>query len=99
MKLSVIGLVVAGAAAILLQTGATVPASKALAAQTCIISNVTLYKDRCPSGAKLETHAGNGIMPGMPGGAAESTVTPTAGPPETCIKSNVMLYKNRCPVS
>jgi hypothetical protein len=99
MKLSVIGLVVAGAAAILLQTGATVPASKALAAESCVISNVMHYKNRCPAGAKLETHAGNGLIPGGAGGAAEPTVTPTAGPPETCIKSNVALYKNRCPVS
>jgi hypothetical protein len=99
MKLSVIGLVVAGAAAVLLQTGVTVPASKALAAETCIISNVALYKGRCAAGAKLETHAGTGIIPGgMAEPTATPTVTPTAGPPEGCIKSNIALYKNRCPV-
>jgi hypothetical protein len=93
MKLSMLGLCVAGAAVILLQTGAVVPVSKAIAANTCIKSNVMLYKNRCPVGVKVAAHSA------ASGGAAHPTVTPTAGPPPTCIKSNVKLYKNRCPVA
>ncbi len=91
MKLSFLGLCVAGAAAILLTTGAVVPVSKAVAAGTCVKSNVKLYKNACPAGVKFVAHAGSG------GGGVK--VTPTAGPPATCIKSNVKLYKNRCPVA
>ena len=89
MKLSFLGLCVAGAAVILLQTGAVVPVSKAVAAGTCVVSNVKLYKGACPAGAKYAAHSGGG-------GAAEPTITPTAGPAPTCIKTNVKLYKNAC---
>ncbi|MGH8431645.1 MAG: hypothetical protein ACREUF_14715, partial [Solimonas sp.] len=78
MKLSFIGLCVAGAAAILLQTGVTAPVSSALAAEGCIVTDVTLHVRRCPPVAKLETHAGGTDS----GESDEPTVTPTAGPAE-----------------
>ncbi len=92
MKLSLIGLCVAGAATILLQTGVTAPVSSALAAEGCIVTDVALHVKRCPAGAKLATHAG-----GNSGGTAEPTVTPTAGAPEGCIKTDVALHVKRCP--
>ena len=95
MKLSFVGLCVAGAATILLQTGAVVPVSKALAAEGCIVTNVAKHVKRCPAGLKLATHSGGSSG----GGAAEPTITPTAGPPPGCIKTNVKLYKNACPVA
>ena len=93
MKLSFVGLCVAGAAAILLQTGAVVPASKALAAEGCIVTDVALHVKRCPAGLKLAAHSG-----GSGGGAVEPTITPTAGPAGTCVRTNVALYKDACPV-
>jgi hypothetical protein len=94
MKLSFVGLCVAGAAAILLQTGAAVPVSKALAADGCIVTDVALHAKRCPAGLKLATHSG-----GSSGGTAEPTITPTAGPAGTCVRSNVALFKDACPVA
>ena len=91
MKLSVLGLCAAGAAAILLQTGATAQFSSATAAESCIVTNVTLHVKRCPAGVAYAGGSSGG------GSAAEPTVTPTAGPPETCIKTNVMLHVKRCP--
>jgi hypothetical protein len=99
MKLSLIRLCVAGAAAIVLQTGATVPVSSALAAEEgCIITNVTLHVRRCPPGATLETHAGGAEVPVptvIP--TVTPTVTPTAASPEGCIKTDVALHIRRCP--
>ena len=92
MKLSILGLCAAGAAAILLQTGATAHFSSAVAAEGCIVTNVTLHVKRCPPGV---AYAGGSSSGG--GGAVEPTVTPTAGPPEGCIKTNIMLHVKRCP--
>ena len=49
MKLSILGLFAAGAAAILLQTGVSAQSSKAVAAESCIVTNVTLHVKRCPT--------------------------------------------------
>ena len=93
MKLSILGLCAAAAAAILLQTGATAHFSGAVAAETCIKSNVKLHVKPCPVG-KMAHHAKKHASAGT---AAEPTVTPTAAPPATCIKTNVMLHVKRCP--
>ena len=93
MKLSILGLCAAGAAAILLQTGATAHFSGAAAAETCIKSNVMKHVKPCPVG-KMAHHAKKHHA----AAAAEPTVTATAGPPETCIKTDVMMHVKRCPV-
>jgi hypothetical protein len=93
MKLSILGLCAAGAAAILLQTGATAHFSSAVAAEGCIVTNVTLHVKRCPAGVAFA----GGSAGGGGGEAVEPTVTPTAGAPEGCIKTNVMLHVKRCP--
>ena len=90
MKLSVLGLCAVGAAAILFQTGTTAKFSTAVAAESCIVTNVTLHVKRCPAGVTLAGGSGGG-------GVKEPMVTPTAGPPEGCIKTNVMLHVKRCP--
>ena len=92
MKLSVLGLCAVGAAAILFQTGTTAKFSTAVAAESCIVTNVTLHVKRCPPGLKYAAGGGNDG-----GGMTEPTVTPTAGPPESCIKTNVALHVKRCP--
>lgn len=89
MKLSILGLAVAGAAAILLQTGISAHSSKAVAAATCIKTNVTLHVKRCGAEA-AQASASSG------GSAAEPTVTPTAGPAPSCIKTNVAKHVKRC---
>jgi hypothetical protein len=94
MKLSILGLCAAGAAAILLQTGATAHFSSAVAAEGCIVTNVTLHVKRCAAGVAFASHSVGG---GGGGEAVEPTVTPTAGAPEGCIKTNVMLHVKRCP--
>lgn len=91
MKLSVVGLLAAGAVAVLFQTGTTAQFSAAQAAESCIVTNVTLHVKRCPAGAAMAGNSSGG------GAAVEPTVTPTAGPPETCIKTNVTLHVKRCP--
>lgn len=94
MKLSTLGIFAAGAAAILLQTGVSAQSSKAVAAESCIVSNVTLHVKRCAAGVKYVSNSAGG------GGAAvEPTITPTAGPAPTCIKTNVTLHVKRCPAS
>ena len=92
MKLSILGLCAVGAAAILLQTGATAHFSSAVAAETCIKSNVMLHIKPCPVGKKhhAKKHASADT-------ATEPTVTPTAAAPETCIKTNIALHVKRCP--
>lgn len=94
MKLSILGLCAAGAAAILLQTGAMAHFSGAAAAETCIKSNVMKHVKPCPV-AKMAHHAKKHHAAAA---AAEPTVTATAGPPETCIKTDVMMHVKRCPV-
>jgi hypothetical protein len=94
MKLSILGLCAAAAAAILLQTGATAHFSGAVAAETCIKSNVMLHVKPCPVGKKAHHHAKKHASAAT---AAEPTVTPTAAAPESCIKTNVMLHVKRCP--
>ena len=91
MKLSILGLAVAGAAAILLQTGFSAQSSKAVAAETCIVTNVAKHAKRCPAGV---AYAG-----GSSGAAtvAEPTITPTAAPAPSCIKTNVAKHAKRCP--
>jgi hypothetical protein len=91
MKLSILGLCAAGAAAILLQTGVTAHFSNAVAAESCIVTNVTLHVKRCPAGVAFAGGSSGG------GAAVEPVVTPTAGAPEGCIKTNVMLHVKRCP--
>jgi hypothetical protein len=88
MKLSILGLAVAGAAAILLQTGISAQSSKAVAAETCIVTNVTLHVKRCGAGV---AYAGGGAA------SAEPTITPTAGPAPSCIKTNVAKHVKSCP--
>lgn len=90
MKLSILGLIAAGAAAVLLQTGVSAQSSKAVAAETCIKTNVTLHVKRCGAEA-AHASASSG------GAAAEPTVTPTAGPAPSCIKTNVAKHVKRCP--
>jgi hypothetical protein len=97
MKLSILGLCAAGAAAILLQTGATAHLSGAAAAETCIKSNVMKHVKPCPVG-KMAHHAKKHAKKHASAApAAEPTVTPTAAAPEACIKTNVMLHVKRCP--
>ena len=94
MKLSILGLCAAGAAVILLQTGATAKFSSAVAAETCIVTDVTLHVKRCPPGLAYAAVEPT-VMPTA--GPPEPTATPTAGSPEGCIKTDVMLHVKRCP--
>ena len=66
MKLSYVGLCVVGAAVILLQTGSFGSMSSAVAAETCIKSNVKLHVKPCKKMAHAKKHAS----------AAAPTVTP-----------------------
>jgi hypothetical protein len=91
LKLSTLGIFAAGAAAILLQTGVAAQSSKAVAAESCIVSNVTLHVKRCAAGVAYAGGAAGGAT------AAEPTITPTAGPAPTCIKTNVAMHVKRCP--
>lgn len=91
MKLSFIGLCIAGAAAIVLQTGTTAVSSGANAAESCIVVNVEKHVKKCPAGVAYS---------GGSAGSAQPTITPTAGPPPasaSCIKTNVTLHVKRCP--
>src|SRR5205814_4465997 len=56
MEHSILGLCVAGAAAILLQTGSLGSVSNAVAAETCIKSNVMKHVKPCPVVQKKEAH-------------------------------------------
>jgi hypothetical protein len=99
MKLSFIGLCVAGTAlAIILQTGgAAGPISSAFAAEEgCIVTQVAYHVRRCPPGVAF-AGGGNSSYVAEPTATVEPTVTPTAAPPEGCIKTDVMLHVRRCP--
>ena len=89
MKLSILGLAVAGAMAVLLQTGISAQSSTAVAAETCIKTNVTLHVKRCGADA-AQASASSG------GSAAEPTGTPTSGPAPSCIKTNVAKHVKAC---
>jgi hypothetical protein len=98
MKLSFIGLCVAGTAlAILLQTGAAGPVSSAFAAEEgCIVTQIAYHVRRCPPGVEFAA-GGKTTYVAEPTATVEPTVTPTAAPPEGCIKTDVMLHVRRCP--
>jgi hypothetical protein len=86
MKLSFVGLCVAGTAlAIILQTGAATPVSSAFAAEP----TATVEPTVTPT-ATVEAMV-------TPTATVEPTVTPTAAPPEDCIKTDVNLHVRRCP--
>ncbi len=89
MKLSVLGLCAAGAAAILLQVGTTTgPISSAVAAESCIKANVKLHVKPCGPAKKMH-HAKKHA-------SAEPTITPTAAAPASCIKTDVAMHVKRC---
>ncbi|QIG50048.1 hypothetical protein G5V57_21385 [Nordella sp. HKS 07] len=96
MKLSLLGIFAAGAAAILLQTGVIAQSSKAVAAEGCIVTDVTLHVKRCPAGVTFASGAA-AAKPTVTPTAAEPEVTPTASAPAGCIKTDVMLHVKRCP--
>ena len=94
MKHSILGLCVAGAAAILLQTGSLGSVSSAVAAETCIKSNVMKHVKPCPVHKKVAHHAKKKHASAS---VAAPKVTPTAAPASSCIKSDVMKLAKRCP--
>lgn len=103
MKLSILGIFAAGAATFLLQTGVTAQSSQAVAAEGCIVTDVTLHVNRCPAGVTLAGVSSGGTTVAEPTveTAVEPTaapaVTPTAAPAEGCIKTDVLLHVRRCP--
>lgn len=98
MKLSILGLSVAAAAAILLQTGVTAQSSKAVAAETCIVTDVTLHVNRCAPGVTFGGGSSGGTTAAVAEPeVAEPTVTPTAAAAQGCIKTDVLLHVKRCP--
>ncbi|TMJ41721.1 MAG: hypothetical protein E6G89_05640 [Alphaproteobacteria bacterium] len=103
MKHSILGLCVAGAAAILLQTGSLGSVSNAVAAETCIKSNVMKHVKPCPVVHKKVAHhamkkvAHHAKKKHASASVAAPKVTPTAAPASSCIKSDVMNLAKRCP--
>ena len=108
MKLSFIGLCVAGTAlAIILQTGAAAPVSSAFAAEEgCIVTQIAYHVRRCPPGVEFAGGGNNSsnvaeptatVNVAEPTATVEPAVTPTAAPPEGCIKTDVSLHVRRCP--
>jgi hypothetical protein len=100
MKLSILGIFAAGAAAFLLQTGVSAQSSRALAAESCIVTDVMLHVKRCPAGltyAAGSTAAEPTVTPTAAEPEPEPAVTPTASEPAGCIKTDVMLHVRRCP--
>jgi hypothetical protein len=99
MKLSFIGLCVAGTAlAIILQTGAAAPVSSAFAAEEgCIVIQVAYHVRGCPPGVAFAGAGYHSSDVDEPTATVEPTVTPTSAPPEGCIKTDVSLHARRCP--
>lgn len=96
MKLSLLGIFAVGAAAFLLQTGVSAQSSQALAAEDCIVTDVTLHVKRCPAGLTFASGS-TAAEPTVTPTVAEPEVTPTASPPADCIKTDVLLHVKRCP--
>jgi hypothetical protein len=90
MRLLTIAQCVAAVGLFALTSGtATAPVT---AAESCIVTNVALHKDRCPPGVAYAGGSSGSVTPDV-------VVEPVSGPPEanTCIVTNVALHKDRCP--
>ena len=102
MKLSVLGMCLAGAATALLYTGATAQFSGASAQEGCIVTLVQFHEKRCPEGVTLATTAGTAAASAPEASAPEAvepTVTPTAAPAEGCINTLILHHVRRCPTA
>jgi hypothetical protein len=96
MKLSVLGMCLAGAATALLYTAATAQFSGVSAQEGCIVTLVQHHVRRCPEGVTLATTAGPEASAPEPV-PVEATVTPTSAPAEGCIKTEIAFHVRRCP--
>jgi hypothetical protein len=102
MKLPFLGLCVAGAAAIMLQTGTTTSVSPALAQEAgCIKTDIALHEKRCPTdvapAAVAPAESSSEDVAGGDTEPVEPVVTPTASTTEGCIKTEILMHERRCP--